>query len=60
MEALAKAAGVPTPVASLLLQRGVRDASSAAQFLRPTLEHLLDPYALHGMASAVARIQQLG
>ncbi len=45
-------------MASLLLQRGVMDAASAAQFLHPTLEHLLDPYALHGMAAAVARIQQ--
>jgi single-stranded-DNA-specific exonuclease len=34
------------------------DAASAAQFLHPTLDHLLDPYALHGMAAAVARIQQ--
>jgi single-stranded-DNA-specific exonuclease len=56
--ALAKAAGVPGPVASLLLQRGVVDAVDAARFLRPTLDHLLDPYALRGMTSAVARIQQ--
>lgn len=58
VDALAKAAGVPAPVASLLLQRGVADAASAAQFLHPALDHLLDPYALHGMAAAVARIQQ--
>ena len=56
--ALAKAAGVPAPVASLLLQRGVMDSAAAAQFLHPALDHLLDPYALHGMAAAVARIQQ--
>jgi single-stranded-DNA-specific exonuclease len=55
--ALAKAAGVPGPVASLLLQRGVVDATDAACFLRPTLAHLLDPYALRGMTAAVARIQ---
>jgi len=58
VQALATAAGVPAPVASLLIQRGVADASSAAQFLHPTLDHLLDPYALHGMAGAVTRIQQ--
>jgi single-stranded-DNA-specific exonuclease len=58
VQALATAAGVPAPVASLLIQRGVADASAAAQFLHPTLDHLLDPYALHGMAPAVARIQQ--
>lgn len=56
--ALAKAAAIPGPVASLLLQRGVVDAVDAARFLRPTLDHLLDPYALHGMTAAVARIQQ--
>ena len=58
IDTLANTARVPAPVASLLLQRGVMDAASAAQFLHPTLEHLLDPYALHGMAAAVARIQQ--
>ncbi len=34
------------------------DAAAAAQFLHPTLDHLLDPYLLHGMTAAVARIQQ--
>ncbi|HEY3990820.1 MAG TPA: single-stranded-DNA-specific exonuclease RecJ [Acidobacteriaceae bacterium] len=58
VNALAQAVGVPLPVASLLLQRGVSDAAAAAQFLHPTLDHLLDPYCLHGMAAAVARIQQ--
>jgi single-stranded-DNA-specific exonuclease len=57
VDALAKAAGVPAPVAGLLLQRGVGDAAEAARFLRPSLDHLLDPYALHGMTAAVARIQ---
>jgi single-stranded-DNA-specific exonuclease len=56
--ALASSAGVPIPVASLLLQRGVADATEAAQFLHPALDHLLDPYRLHGMGDAVARIQQ--
>jgi single-stranded-DNA-specific exonuclease len=56
--ALASSAGVPIPVASLLLQRGVADATEAAHFLHPALDHLLDPYGLHGMADAVARIQQ--
>jgi single-stranded-DNA-specific exonuclease len=56
--ALASSAGVPIPVASQLLQRGVADATEAAHFLHPALDHLLDPYGLHGMADAVARIQQ--
>jgi single-stranded-DNA-specific exonuclease len=58
VDALAAAADLPLPIASLLLQRGVTDAAAAAQFLHPTLDHLLDPYCLHGMAAAVARIQQ--
>jgi single-stranded-DNA-specific exonuclease len=56
--ALASSASVPIPVASLLLQRGVADATEAAHFLHPALDHLLDPYGLHGMAAAVARIQR--
>jgi single-stranded-DNA-specific exonuclease len=58
IDTLAQAARIPSPVASLLLQRGVTDAAAAAQFLYPKLDHLLDPYALHGMAAAVARIQR--
>ena len=55
--ALARSAGVPLPVASLLLTRGIADATSAAAFLAPAMDQLHDPYALHGMAAAVARIQ---
>lgn len=55
--ALAQAAALPLTVASLLLARGVADAGSAAAFLHPALDHLHDPYALHGMAAAVARLQ---
>jgi single-stranded-DNA-specific exonuclease len=58
VDALTKTAGVPPAVASLLLQRGIMDDAAAAQFLHPALDHLLDPYALHGMSAAVARIQQ--
>jgi single-stranded-DNA-specific exonuclease len=58
IDTLAQAARIPSPVASLLLQRDVVDAAAAAQFLYPKLDHLLDPYALHGMADAVARIQR--
>jgi single-stranded-DNA-specific exonuclease len=58
VETLAGAAGVPPPIASLLLERGVTDGAAAAQFLHPALDDLLEPYALHGMTAAVARIQQ--
>ena len=55
--ALSAAASIPPLVAALLLQRGIADAAQAERFLRPSLDHLLDPYSLHGMAAAVARIQ---
>ncbi len=54
---LAKSAGLPLIVAELLAERGVRSAAEADVFLHPRLEHLLDPYAMQGMAEAVARVQ---
>src|ERR1700722_8183758 len=54
---LAKDAGLPLIVAELLVERGVRSAGEADLFLHPRIEHLLDPYAMQGMAAAVARVQ---
>ena len=54
---LAAQSGLPLIVAELLAGRGVRSAAEADLFLHPKLEHLLDPYAMHGMAAAVARVQ---
>ena len=54
---LAQSAGLPLIVAELLVERGVRSAAEAEQFLHPRIEHLLDPYTMHGMAEAVARMQ---
>jgi single-stranded-DNA-specific exonuclease len=56
--ALSASARIPSLVAALLLERGIADAAEAERFLRPSLDHLLDAYALHGMAAAVARIQR--
>jgi single-stranded-DNA-specific exonuclease len=44
-------------VAELLAERGVCNAAEAEHFLHPSIEHLLDPYTMHGMAAAVARVQ---
>ncbi len=55
---LAQSAGLPLLVAELLVERGVRNAEEADRFLHPRFEQLLDPYAMHGMATAVARVQQ--
>jgi single-stranded-DNA-specific exonuclease len=54
---LAQSAGLPLIVAELLAERGVRSAQEADLFLHPRIEHLLDPYAMQGMAAAVARVQ---
>jgi single-stranded-DNA-specific exonuclease len=55
--ALAQSAGLPLIVAELLAERGVRNAGEAEVFLHPRMEHLLDPYAMEGMAAAVSRVQ---
>jgi single-stranded-DNA-specific exonuclease len=54
---LAAGAGLPLIVAELLAERGIRSAAEADLFLHPRLEHLLDPYSMHGMTAAVARVQ---
>ncbi len=54
---LAQSAGLPLIVAELLAERGVRSAQEADLFLHPRFEHLLDPYAMQGMAAAVTRVQ---
>jgi single-stranded-DNA-specific exonuclease len=54
---LAKSAGLPLIVAELLAERGVRSAGEGDRFLHPRIEHLLDPYAMQGMAAAVSRVQ---
>ena len=54
---LAQSAGLPLIVAELLAERGVRSAAEAGLFLHPRIEHLLDPYAMQGMAAAVTRVQ---
>jgi single-stranded-DNA-specific exonuclease len=54
---LAQSARLPLIVAELLAERGVRNAQEADLFLHPRIEHLLDPYAMQGMAAAVTRVQ---
>ncbi len=53
---LADALGIPRALAGLLIQRGLGGAEAARRFLRPSLDELADPYALAGMADAVAAI----
>ena len=57
-EALARELKLPEPIARLLIVRGYADTGSAIRFLSPSLSHLHDPYAMHGMREAVERIRQ--
>lgn len=53
---LARALGLPLPLAQALVNRGFRDVESARQFLNPQLRQLSDPFELPDMAAAVDRI----
>lgn len=49
---------LPPAFARLLRRRGFTDAESADRFLRPSLDHLGDPFALAGVTVAVERIER--
>jgi single-stranded-DNA-specific exonuclease len=56
VQSLARALQLPLPLATLLVQRGLRDPDSVREFLRPRLDGLADPFRLAGMPEAVAVI----
>ncbi|MBP2621959.1 single-stranded-DNA-specific exonuclease RecJ [Streptococcus panodentis] len=53
----AKKAGLEPAAASLLYQRGIQTEEELQDFLEPSLDQLHDPYDLHDMDRAVARIR---
>jgi single-stranded-DNA-specific exonuclease len=53
---LAATTGLPPLLCQLLSSRGIADAASVRAFLSPSLHDLQDPYLLHGMQAAVARL----
>ena len=55
-ERLRRELGIAPITARLLCIRGITDVDAAKRFLKPSLEHLHDPFALADMASAVERI----
>ena len=56
-EALAKSAGVPLPIASLLVNRGlVNDPEGLARFLNPSPVEIGDPFAFPGAGAAADAI----
>ncbi len=54
--ALAEALDILPATARVLLNRGIADAASGREFLRPSLEQLHSPWLMTGMEQAVARI----
>jgi single-stranded-DNA-specific exonuclease len=54
---LAHAAGIDPIVAQLLIARGIDSAEKTSRFLDPSVDQLLDPYEMAGMAVAVTRVQ---
>lgn len=55
---LAKKENLDVLSAKILYHRGIDTAEKLDHFLRPSLEELYDPYLLHDMDKAVARLRQ--
>jgi len=53
---LASALNLPLALAGILVQRGYTEPEAARRFLRPSLEHLSDPFALAGIDRAVETV----
>ena len=49
---------IPTVMAKILINRGIRDVPTGRDFLYPSLDHLIDPFLMADMHRAVARIWQ--
>lgn len=56
VQQLSQTLGVPAFLATLLWQRGIKDKSDYEAFVHPNISRLHDPFALHDMDKAVARI----
>lgn len=57
VEALSRRAGVSPVLAELLLRTGLAEPEAALRFLRPALAELTDPFRLHNLGAAVARLR---
>jgi single-stranded-DNA-specific exonuclease len=57
-ERFARELGVSNTLARLLCIRGIADLEAASRFLKPSLDHLLDPMGLVDMDRAVDRLQR--
>jgi single-stranded-DNA-specific exonuclease len=57
VEELSKHAGVGPVLAELLIRCGLRDPAQAAEFLRPDLSRLEDPFLVGNLVPAVVRLK---
>lgn len=55
---LAKEINISESIARILIHRGITTYDQAKAFFRPELSHLLDPFLMEGMSSAVERIMK--
>jgi single-stranded-DNA-specific exonuclease len=53
-----KELGIPGILSQVLANRGIRSVKEAAAFLKPRLEHLLDPYTFGDMHRAVGLVKK--
>jgi single-stranded-DNA-specific exonuclease len=58
VESLRAALRIGAPAATVLVHRGLGDASRARRFLAPSLDELHDPFALRDMQRALDRLQK--
>src|SRR5947209_15637578 len=50
--------GCPRPIAEMLAARWITDSHTVQAFFNPSVDDLIDPMLMLGMAPAVARIQR--
>lgn len=55
---LSKSLNINSYLATVLLQRGIKDYESAKSFFRPLLDHLHDPFLITDMEKAVTRLKK--
>jgi len=58
VESLSEELGIDSVLASLLVQRGIRDFEQARTFFRPQMEGLHNPFLMKDMDKAILRIRQ--
>jgi single-stranded-DNA-specific exonuclease len=58
LEEIKRELKIPTVMAKILINRGIRDVATGRAFLYPSLDHLVDPFLMADMGRAVERIWQ--